>query len=301
MDEATRTDEVVVGVDGSAGARTALRWGLGEARLRNRAVRLVTVRPRDERAPAHDTDVADVEQDVRARMHAEATQVAATAGCDAVPLHAEVRYGQPAQQLVDAAGPDGLLVVGSRGRGNLRGALLGSVSQQCVQHARGPVVVARDDETTHGAVLWREAASRVLVGVDGSPGSVAAVRFALAEARLRGGELHLVHAWLDTVSGYGGRPWAMPATTLREEADTVLREAMRSAWSDGPPDVQVRAETIEGLDWDVLTEVAEAADLLVVGRRGRTGWSSLLLGSVSLRCITYSPCPVAVVPAPLSR
>jgi nucleotide-binding universal stress UspA family protein len=44
-----------------------------------------------------------------------------------------------------------------------------------------------------------------------------------------------------------------------------------------------------------LTEVAEAADLLVVGSRGRTGWSSLLLGSVGLRCITYAPCPVAVV------
>ena len=294
---------VVVGMDGSDGARTALRWALGEARLRNRAVRLITVRPGDGPPHVHDSgigppSIADFEQDVRARMRAEATEVAAAAGCDAVPFSAEVRYGQPAQQLVDAAGPDGLLVVGSRGRGSLRGALLGSVSQQCVHYALGPVVVVRDDESTHGAVLWQEPASRVLVGVDGSAGSVAAVRFALAEARLRGGELHLVHAWIDTVSGYGGPPWAVPSTTLREEADAVLRQAMETAWRDGSPDVQVRAETVEGVDWDVLTELAEAADLLVVGSRGRTGWANLLLGSVGLRCITFSPCPVAVVRPP---
>jgi nucleotide-binding universal stress UspA family protein len=303
VDEATMTYEVVVGMDGSDGARAALSWALGEARLRNRAVRLITVWPEDEPRHTHDSgigppSIADFEQDVRARMHAEAAQVAAAAGCDTVPFHAEVRYGQPAQQLVDAAGPDGLLVVGSRGRGSLRAALLGSVSQQCVQYARGPVVVVRDDESTHDAVLWQEAASRVLVGVDGSAGSAAAVRFALVDARLRGGELHLVHAWIDTVSGYGGAPWAVPTTTRREEADDVLREAMQSAWGDGSPGVQVRAETIEGVDWDVLTEVAEAADLLVVGSRGRTGWSSLLLGSVGLRCITYAPCPVAVVRPP---
>jgi nucleotide-binding universal stress UspA family protein len=70
---------------------------------------------------------------------------------------------------------------------------------------------------------------------------------------------------------------------------------VQDAWHDGPPGVEVRAETLEGVEWDVLTEVAEAADLLVVGSRGRTGWSSLLLGSVGLRCITYAPCPVAMV------
>jgi nucleotide-binding universal stress UspA family protein len=73
---------------------------------------------------------------------------------------------------------------------------------------------------------------------------------------------------------------------------------VQEVWREGPPGVRVRAETIEGVEWDVLTEVAEAADLLVVGSRGRTGWSSLLLGSVGLRCITYAPCPVAVVRQP---
>jgi nucleotide-binding universal stress UspA family protein len=300
VDDAASPHQVLVGVDGSEGARTAVAWGLQEAQLRGGAVRLVTVWPEEQRLPVHDKgtgrpSVAGVERDARARMRVEAAEVAAAAGCDAVPVHAEVRYGQPAQQLVDTAASDGLLVVGSRGRGSLRGALLGSVSQQCAQYARGPVVVVRDDESTHGAVLWQGPASRVMVGVDGSAGSVVALRFAAAEARLRGGELHVVHAWLDSLSGYGGFPWARPATTLREQADTTLLESMHAAWQNGSAGVQVRAETIEGAEWDVLTEVAEAADLLVVGSRGRTGWSSLLLGSVGLRCITYAPCPVAVV------
>ena len=158
------------------------------------------------------------------------------------------------------------------------------------------MVVVRDDESTHGAVLWQGPASRVVVGVDGSAGSVIALRFAAAEARLRGGELHVVHAWIGNLPGYGGLPWARPATTLREQADTTLVESLRAVWQNGSPEVQVRAETIEGAEWDVLTEVAEAADLLVVGSRGRTGRTGSLLGSVSLRCLTHAPCPVAVVP-----
>ena len=153
----------------------------------------------------------------------------------------------------------------------------------------------RDGDSTHGTVLWQQPAHRGVVGVDGSVGSAAALRLAEGEARLRGGELHVVHAWMDAVSGYGGSPWTRPATTLRKQADDVLRESLQTAWRNGPPGVQVRADTNEGVEWDVLTEVADAADLLVVGSRGRTGWSSLLPGSVSLRCITYAPCPVAVV------
>ena len=64
----------------------------------------------------------------------------------------------------------------------------------------------RDGDSTHGTVLWQQPAHRVVVGVDGSVGSAAALRLAEGEARLRGGELHVVHAWMDAVSGYGGSP-----------------------------------------------------------------------------------------------
>ena len=299
MDEAPLR-EVVVGVDGSAGARTALAWGLREGRLRGAAVRLVTVRPEDR--PPHVDDAgpgrpgpADFEQDVRTRMAAEAAGVAAATGCESVPVHPEVRFGHPAQQLVDTAGAEGLLVVGSRGRGSLRGVLLGSVGQQCAQHARGPVVVVRGQEPAGDLPRSSDAAGRIVVGVDGSAGSAAALRFAAEEARRRGGELHVVHAFVDTVSGYGGPPWAVPVTTLREQADATLRGSLQEMEPHASPGVRVRAETVEGVDWDVLTRVAAGADLLVVGSRGRSGWSALLLGSVGLHAVTDAPCPVAVV------
>jgi len=252
VDETASLHEVVVGVHGSAGARAALDWALREAMLRDRAVRMVTVSPVDEPLSLHDggrrLHVAGVEQDVRARMRAEAAEVAAVAGCDAVPVHAEVRYGQPAQQLVDAAGSGGLLVVGSRGRESLRGALLGSVSRQCAQYAADRSWSCATTSSRMAPCCGRGAASRVVVGVDGSAGSVIALRFAAAEARLRGGELHVVHAWIGNLSGYGGLLGARPATTLREQADTTLLESLRAVWQNGYLEVQVRAESIEGAE-----------------------------------------------------
>ncbi|MGY1800210.1 universal stress protein [Blastococcus sp. SYSU D00868] len=282
MAEGALRDDVVVGLDASASARAALDWAVREARLRGRGVRLVAVRPED--GVAAGAGAGGSEQDERAGLLALAAEVAAAAGCTGVPARAEVRHGDPARQLVDAAAPGALLVVGSRGRGRLRGALLGSVSQQVARTALGPVVVVRDDRSAHGAVLWRGPASRVAAGVDGSAGSLLALRFAAAEARLRGGELQVVHAWLDGLVGTGGAA----------RAQAVLRDAIGAAGSEAH---RVRAETVEGAAWDVLTEVAEAADLLVVGARGRGGLTGPL-GSVSLRCLMYAPCPVAVVRPP---
>ena len=87
--------------------------------------------------------LADFERDVRSSMGTEAAAVAASTACEAVPVHPEVRYGQPARQLIDTAGDDGLLVVGSRGRGSLRGALLGSVGLHAITGAPCPVAVVR--------------------------------------------------------------------------------------------------------------------------------------------------------------
>jgi nucleotide-binding universal stress UspA family protein len=288
--------EVVVGVDGSDEARRALTWALCEARLRGTAVRVVTVwagrRPPDDADGADRSgSVARFEADVVAGMRADADAAARATGTTAVPVLPEVRYGHPARTLIEVAGADGLLVVGSRGLGGLHGRLVGSVGQQCAQYADGPVVVVRGDSPAAGA----DAGGRVVVGVDGSADSVTAARFAAAEARLRGAQLHVVHGWIDTVSGYGGPLWVVPDTTLQEEADATLQGSLRAAGLDRPGDLRVRAEAVQGVERDVLVDVAGGADLLVVGSRGRSGWAGLLLGSVGLHCVTAAPCPVAVV------
>ncbi len=297
--QAERVREVVVGVDGSEEARRALAWGLREAGLRGVAARVVTVWTGSPPSAAAEGPraAADLEREVEARVRADAVGAARATDAATVRFETEVRYGHPARSLIEAAGADGLLVIGSRGSGGLRGQLFGSVSQQCAQYATGPVVVVRGDHPVEGAAP----AGRVVVGVDGSPDSVTAARFAAVEARSRGAELHVVHAWSDTVSGYGGPPWAVPVATLQEEAASALRRSVRDAGLDGGTGPRVRAEAVEGVDWDVLLDVAEGADLLVVGSRGRSGWAALLLGSVALHCVTAAPCPVAVVRPPRDR
>ena len=85
MDDAASPHQVLVGVDGSDGARTAMAWDLQEAQLRGGAVRLVTVWPEDRPPHARGEgigrpDIADVEEDVRSRMRTEAAEVAASTG-----------------------------------------------------------------------------------------------------------------------------------------------------------------------------------------------------------------------------
>jgi nucleotide-binding universal stress UspA family protein len=154
--EAVRSGAVVVGVDGSPGAGEALRWALAEARLRKVPLRAVN-------AWAHsyvgvtsggygdlsfigpfDSTGANTDDLGRAAKAVLETAISEAVGeTTDVEIERQVVEGQAAAVLIDAAGPGDLLVVGSRGHGGFAGLLLGSVSQQCVHHARCPVVVVR--------------------------------------------------------------------------------------------------------------------------------------------------------------
>ena len=136
---------IVVGVDGSDGARDALRFALEEARLRGVAVRAVAAWHVPVAAyggtfvspdPALVDRLAPEARRAVERALADAGDVAAGVNVDTV-----VREGAPAQVLLEEADDAELLVVGSRGLGGFRGLLLGSVSQQCAHHAPCPVVI----------------------------------------------------------------------------------------------------------------------------------------------------------------
>jgi nucleotide-binding universal stress UspA family protein len=138
---------VVVGVDGSAGAKAALRWALAEARLRNLPVRAV-----------HAWPLGYIGGNVKGYPYWGGHRAAedlleraiADVGTEAegVEIERQVAQGPAAEVLVQAASPDDLLVVGSRGHGGFTGLLLGSVSQQCVHHAGCPVVVVHSPKST---------------------------------------------------------------------------------------------------------------------------------------------------------
>lgn len=136
---------IVVGIDESAGSQRALEWALAEARLRQANVRMVHAIP--PLGVYGSTVSLDQSEDDTARAERAATEMLAAALHEAggepagVSVELMPRIGPAANVLVEEAGATGLLVVGSRGRGGFAGLLLGSVSQQAVQHARCPVVV----------------------------------------------------------------------------------------------------------------------------------------------------------------
>lgn len=134
---------IVVGIDGSDGSRSALAWALEEARLRNDRVLAVHVWSSPSAyapAPWAVAVPADDEEYARAAEELVREVVSEVAGEDA-PVEARAVRGSPAGELLELAGEEHLLVVGSRGHGGFGGLLLGSVSDQCAHHARGPLVI----------------------------------------------------------------------------------------------------------------------------------------------------------------
>jgi nucleotide-binding universal stress UspA family protein len=141
---------IVVGIDGSDGSRSALAWAVEEARLRNDRVLAVHVwSPPSAYAPAPWAVAVPADEEAFERSAEELVRdvVAEVVGDDAPPVEARAVRGSPAGELLRLAGDEHLLVVGSRGHGGFAGLLLGSVSDQCAHHARGPVVLvpARPD------------------------------------------------------------------------------------------------------------------------------------------------------------
>jgi nucleotide-binding universal stress UspA family protein len=136
---------IVVGVDGSGGAAAALRWALGEARLRDASVEALCVWhfPIPVGLPYADAQVmASVDLETAARSTLAVEVDKATADDDLPPaVEQRVIFGNAAEQLLEAAKGADLLVVGSRGRGGFAGLLLGSVSRACAEHASCPVVI----------------------------------------------------------------------------------------------------------------------------------------------------------------
>ncbi|WP_160666182.1 universal stress protein [Pseudarthrobacter sp. ATCC 49987] len=132
---------------------------------------------------------------------------------------------------------------------------------------------------------------RIVVGVDGSDSSLAALDWALEEARLRSGEVYVVTAWHYPVIGdAAGR--AEDHESFGDNARSVHADALQRSSAARVP---VTGEVREGHPAEVLLKAAAGADLLVVGSRGHGGFAGMLLGSVSSHAVHHAHCPVLVV------
>lgn len=131
----------------------------------------------------------------------------------------------------------------------------------------------------------------ILVGYDGSAGSVQALDWAVQEARLRGSSLTVCHAWKPQPGATAG---AEP-DPAREQAERVLADGVRHVTASVAPGAEVRPLLASGSAARVLCDQSSGADLVVTGSRGIGGLPGLLLGSVSLQVAAHAQAPVTVV------
>lgn len=151
-----------------------------------------------------------------------------------------------------------------------------------------------------------ETCGSVIVGLDGSAGARAALRWAMAEARLRKTRLRVIHVWTFSDPGGAGYGYlgesldAFPGgglSNLHRASEDMIEHAIADLAAEAEG-VEIEREIVEGTAADVLVGAATERDLLVVGSRGHGGFAGLLLGSVSQQCAHHARCPVVIVHAP---
>jgi nucleotide-binding universal stress UspA family protein len=136
---------------------------------------------------------------------------------------------------------------------------------------------------------------RIVAGVDGSPSSLQALRWAIRQAELTGSSVDAVIAWQPpAASGIGWGAAMVGQTDYVELAEKTLADAISQA-ADPASRVEVRPMVGEGNAARVLLDASADADLLVVGSRGHGGFAGALLGSVSRHCTHHAHCPVVII------
>ena len=138
----------------------------------------------------------------------------------------------------------------------------------------------------------------VVVGVDGSEASTAALEYAVEEAARRGATLRVVSAWeLPAISAPPGAVIPQMMDGYPDQAEAVVAEAVKRA-QELRPDVTSEGVVVQGYAGDVLVNEGKDAVLLVLGRRGLGVLAGLLLGSISRYVADRAPCPLTIVPPP---
>lgn len=281
----------VIGIDGSDCAFNAMEWAVANATGRATDLELVTawqtpvVGASTMAAPgatAFDDD----------QVHREAVQAAAGVAADVadrchIPVTAAVGHGGPAEVLLEASTDAAMLVIGSRGRGGFARLLLGSTSTQCATHATVPVMVVPADVEV-------AAVETMVVGFDGSPNAMTALRWAIRFA-LPGTTIVVVWVWDATPLAVGADAFFFPdASDLAAERFNHLVEGVEA---DNPrSDISIVREFVRGTPRSAIADHAAAADLVVVGARGHGAVGAALLGSVSTWLLHHVHRPIAVIP-----
>ncbi|CAN5368722.1 universal stress protein [soil metagenome] len=289
---------IVVGVDGSPQSELAVTWAAEQARLEGRTLVL-----------AHGTGnaqlwwieaAADLEGDHRdaalnaGRILLDQTLQAVTTAFPDVQSHTFLQADDARQMLLDLSKTASMLVVGARGRGVVASLVMGSVSATVTRHAVCPVVVLRP----------RDAAVTplgIVVGIDRSGNSRAAVEFAYRQASIRGLPLTVTHCSFDVVVGPHDVP-EIPYDTPGYEEERLLLDASTNGMAEKFPDVRVSLTLGRGLVDTFLIDAARSRAMVVVGSHAdRFLWNYVFDRNVDRSVVMHAPAIVAVVPEPATH
>jgi nucleotide-binding universal stress UspA family protein len=283
---------ILVGVDGSAESDAAIRWATHEAVMRHVAVTLTHVVPPVAASwptgPVY-ADITEWQRNNASHVLEQALKtIQAIVSESLLPdVHTETVNSSVVPALVSASANKQMTVVGSRGSDALGRLLLGSVSTGLLHHASCPVAIIRPEPESS------DSDAPVLLGIDGSPASEAATTLAFDEASRRGVDLVALHAWSDVaVFPILGMDWH----EYESQGHEILSERL-AGWQEQYPDVHVQRRLVCDQPARWLTRESQHAQLVVVGSRGRGGFASTWLGSVSNAVAQSANIPVLVVRA----
>ncbi|MEU5218430.1 universal stress protein [Streptomyces sp. NPDC020807] len=277
--------EIVVGVDPVREGCLALAWAADEAHRRRLALRLVVAVP-----PPHDTQHVDdtPRHQARTQRGKDALRAATDwvrARQPDVHVGSALVDGVPAAVIAGRAQRAAMAVLGSRHLSRTEEFLsAGSLVVPVTAQARCPVVVVGDAEhiTQDPAYL--------VVGVDGSESSRSALSFALEEADLRRCAVRAVAVWQPPV-------FTLHTGDTLFHAERRLLSETTAGWAEKYPGVRLTHEVLIGSPVELLADAAEHALAVVVGRRGRGGYTGMRVGSVVHGLLHRAHCPVITVPA----
>lgn len=302
---------IVVGVDGSDHGQCALVWAAREAERRRRPLHIVTAYSVPIFAASGlDGGYATVDDSViREGAEAIVQQALDKVSSYNIDVDASVENGDASGVLLEMSETAELLVFGTRGRGGFVGRLLGSVSSALPAHAKCPTVTVplvcsdRLGETTEDKRIRAEQAKEdhkrvdnvVVVGVDGSEQARVAVLEAADQAERLGASLRVVCAVPQFTGSLAWVPAPMDRRALFEDIETQL-EAGKAWLRSHYPNLRIESEVKDGSAVDVLVEASKHAELVVVGTRGRGGFTGMLLGSTSAGVLHHTKGPLMVVP-----
>ncbi len=286
-------DSILVPTDGSDHAIRAAAHAEYLAAAFDATVSLLNVVDLDARAgPFSAGGVGDEYLD-RLRAEGRETVRETELATDTAAVRTEVVFGRPAETILDYTDEHGidLVVMGTQGRTGLPRYVMGSVAERVLTLAEVPVVTTRatdDDQPVEGY-------DEILVPTDGSDAAAEAVEHAVAIAEQSGGRVHAVHVVDDGAVASTGIP--MPSEVLSEldSAGEAATERVATRVRDAGLDAVSAVRKGRPAETLVTYAAEHDADLIAMGKIGRTGLSRFLLGSTTEKVVRRADTPVLAV------